>query len=336
MTQVNRIFSALLVHLRRFAGAVKSQPFGLLSGLSGIAAAILAVTLPWAVPGLLDDLSLAVAKRLAGTGVQKLAPISASALALLGKTALAAVLYLAAIWCALRCARQLRGDLRTAVNAGARSIRGRGSYAAARLGEDVGRDIDHISAMVAAAPEWLMVAAGMILCVMLLVRAPILAAIWIPVTALAVCAVRDILRRQRVSPAIQTVVMASLWSAGTLMMLLRAIQTTEPGISLGMLVLLLLGMALIVPAALQAPYRNSSAAWEAYQRVRGILKINNRKPPAGETDRPAGGFLIQEKIEQKTRRNNCWGTILSDFLLFSFRTYYIMHTLISKANISNS
>jgi hypothetical protein len=31
-------------------------------------------------------------------------------------------------------------------------------------------------------------------------------------------------------------------------------------------------MALIVPAALQAPYRNLQSAWEAYRRVRNFLK----------------------------------------------------------------
>ena len=272
MKQVKSIFSALLVHLRRFAGAARRQPLGVLALACSVAAAILVLFLPWAMPKILNDLNLAVAKQLAGTGTVKPGPIRAAALTLLFKAACAAALYLASIRCALRCARQLRSDLRTAVNARRAAYESEGHTPPPDWESEVGRDIDHISAMVAAAPEWLMVAAGMILCVMLLVRAPILAAIWSPVTALAVCAARDILRRQRVSPAIQTVVMASLWSAGALMMLLRAIQTTEPGISLGMLVLLLLGMALIVPAALQAPYRNLQSAWEAYRRVRNFLK----------------------------------------------------------------
>jgi hypothetical protein len=117
-----------------------------------------------------------------------------------------------------------------------------------------------------------MVIAGVVFCVMLLLRTPVLAAVWIPVTAVAVCAARDILRRQRVPYAVQNAAMAALWCFGTLMMVLRAVQPSEPGIPLGTFVLLLLGMAVIVPAALQAPYRNLHPAWAAYRRVRNFLK----------------------------------------------------------------
>ena len=272
MTQIKRIFSGILGFLKRFVSFSRRQPFGVLAALCGIAAAALAVFLPWELPKILNDLNLSVAKQLAGTGAADLAPIRTAALSLLVKTACVAALYLASIWCALRCARKLRGDLRTAVNTRRAFHEAAGHTPPPDWEKEVGRDIDHISAMVAAAPEWLMVLAGAVFCVMLLVRTPDISAIWIPITAVAVCAARDILRRQHVPYAVQAAVMAALWIAGTLMTVLRAIQPTASGTPLGMLGLLLLGMTLIVPAALQAPYRNLRPAWEAFRRVHGFLK----------------------------------------------------------------
>lgn len=272
MTQVKRMLSAILAFWKRFGKAVKAQPFGLLAALCGTVSAVLAVFLPWEVPKILNDLSLGVAKRLAGTGTVKLAPIRTAALGLLGKTALVAALYLLAIWCALRCAKKLRGDLRAAVEAKRAFYESEGHTPPPDWEKDVRRDIDLISAMVAAAPEWLMVLAGLVWCVLLMTRAPLAAAIWIPVTAVAVCVTRDILRQRRVLRAIQLGVTAAIWSAGALLMVLRAVQPVEPGIPLGTLALLLIGMALVVPAALQLPYRNLIPAWRAYQRVRGFLK----------------------------------------------------------------
>ena len=52
----------------------------------------------------------------------------------------------------------------------------------------------------------------------------------------------------------------------------RNVLDVERAVPVSSLCLLLLGMALIVPAALQVPYRNLPPAFAALRRVRGFLK----------------------------------------------------------------
>ena len=272
MNQLKSVMDAVRSGLQRALRTLRAQPFGIIAAVCALAAAVIVLLLPGHFSAVINSLSLAAAKRLAGTGTAKLAPITADARTCLLLAICAMALYLGAVHCALRCARSLRSRLRDAVQAKRAQHKAAGHTPPPGWDKDVARDIDHISAMVAALPEWLMLVAGIVFSVMLLVRGPGAAAIWIPITAVVACITRDMLRQRHMQSALQTCAVSAIWCTGTLMMILRAVQPSEPGIALGTLCLLLIGMALIVPGALQLPYRNLHPAWEAFRRVRGFLK----------------------------------------------------------------
>ena len=272
MNALNRFLTAAGTVLRRAWHALKAQPFGILGAVCAVAAVVLLLPAPWQLQTLLNDLNLAVARRLAATGIADSAPMQGAATRLLVRTACAMALYVGAIRCALVSAKKLRGDLRAAVQQKRAAHEAAGHTPPPDWEQDVNRDIDHISAMIAAAPEWLLLLAGVVFSVLLLVRAPFSAAIAAPVTAVGMCVLRDTLRQKRVSRALQIVASAALWGAGTFYTLHRAAMLTEPAVAPGTLAVLLLGMALIVPGALQLPYRNLKSAWAAFRRVHDFLK----------------------------------------------------------------
>ena len=72
----------------------------------------------------------------------------------------------------------------------------------------------------------------------------------LPLIGAAIALVFGRRRRVQVAVSITTLTavlaIAAVWSAGALLMVLRAVQTAASGIPLGTLVLLLIGMALIV------------------------------------------------------------------------------------------
>ena len=272
MTALKRFFAALGAYLRRIGKAVRTQPLGVVAAVCGLIAAILAVGLPWRLAPILNNLNLAVAKRLAGTGNAALEPILTASLDLLWRAALTAVLYLAAVRCAMRCARKLQRDLRAAVDARCKAHAAEGHTPPPDWERDVARDIDRIAAMTSAAPEWLMLLAGIVFCVTLLLRAPFSLAVIVPLTGIALCAARDLMRRRGGSRVLQLLVPVSLWCLGAFLLALRASRMAEPAVPPGTLAALLLGMALLVPAALQLPYRNLGSAWQAFRRVHGFLK----------------------------------------------------------------
>ena len=272
MNQAKQFLSKLASLLRRAAGTVRAQPLCVLAVLFGLAAAVIAPMLPQRFSLILNDLNLAAAKRLAGTGTAKLAPVLAQARSCILLSVLAMALFLAAVWCARIGARSLRIALRSAVHARRLQHESAGHRPPENWETDVASDIDRISAMMAATPEWLMLAAGLVFCAALLTRTPLGTAIWIPLTAAAVCVVRDVLRARRAQGAVRVCICAAIWAAGALIMVLRAVLDAERAVPVASLCLLLLGMALIVPAALQVPYRNLPPAFAALRRVRGFLK----------------------------------------------------------------
>lgn len=272
MNQAKQFLSALASLLKRAAGVVRAQPLCVLAALFGLAAAVIAPMLPQRFTTVWTDLTFAAAKRLAGTGTVKLAPILADARGCIVLTLIAMALFVAAVWCARTGARKLRTSLRSAVHARRLQHEAAGHTPPENWETDVANDIDHISAMMAATPEWLMLAAGLVFCVSLLTHTSLRAAIWIPLTAAALCVVRDALRARRAQSAVRICACAAVWAAGALFMVLRAVLPAERAVPISSLCLLLLGMALIVPAALQVPYRNLPPAFAALRRVRGFLK----------------------------------------------------------------
>lgn len=258
--------------LKRAAAFVKKQPFAVLALLCGIAAAVLTALLPWQLAPIINDISLAVGRRIAGTGITKPASIRAETLALTIRAAVAMALYLFAVWAALHSARKARAELRRIVHEKRLQHEAEGHTPPPDWEKDVGRDIDHLCASIAAAPEWMMLLAGAVCCVVLLTKLPILPALLVPVTALLCCYVRDALRLRKRSRSIQAGAVAAIWAAAVLGALALLTLRADPAIPLGSIVLELLSMTVLVPAALQLPYRNIRPTREALSRIYGFLK----------------------------------------------------------------
>ena len=272
MNRFRSFLDQALAVLKRAASAVRKQPFGVLAALTGLLAAVLAALLPWQLPRLIDDIVLAAARRIAATGFTESDPIRAEVLSLLIRTVAAMVLYLVSVWAALRSARKLRTNLRDAVQNKRKAHESAGHTPPPDWDKDVNRDIDHLCASVAAAPEWLMLLTGLVVCVALFTRAPLLPALTPPVVALLACCIRDALRIRRAPRAMQTAAVTALWAAGTLGIAAYMLLQTENAPSLGTVTLVLLAMTLLVPAALQLPYRNLRPTAEALRRIRGFLR----------------------------------------------------------------
>ena len=272
MNRIKPILQRCLQILRRAAGLVAAHPFGLLALVCGTAAAVLAATLPWQLAPMLNDITLAVARRIAGTGETELVPIRKEAFALMLRAIIAMALYLVAVPAALRSARKARGDLRKTVHEKRLEHEAAGHTPPPDWEKDVGRDIDHLCASIAALPEWLMLIAGLICCVLLLTRLPALPALAVPVAAVIACWVRDTLRQSKRSRTAQIAAVAAVWAAATLGAFAWMALQPDPARPLGSLVLELLGMTLLIPAALQLPYRNLRPTREALTRIRGCLK----------------------------------------------------------------
>ena len=258
--------------LKRAGTLAKAQPFAVLALLGGIVAAVLTALLPWQLAPIINDISLAVGRRIAGTGITKPAPIRAETLALTIRAAVAMALYLFAVWAALHSARKARVSLRRIVQEKRLQYEAEGHTPPPDWEKDVGRDIDHICASIAAAPEWLMLIAGAICCIVLLTKLPPLPALLPPVTALLCCYVRDALRLRKRSRSMLTAAVAAIWAAAVLGALALLTLRADPAVPLGSIVLELLSMTVLIPAALQLPYRNIRPTREALNRIRGFLK----------------------------------------------------------------
>ena len=70
----------------------------------------------------------------------------------------------------------------------------------------------------------------------------------------------------------QATVVAAIWVAGTLAVLVLLLRQADPSIPLGLIVRCAITMALIIPAALQLPYRSIQPIITALKRLRGFLK----------------------------------------------------------------
>ena len=271
MNKLNDLLSALRPKLRRAGDLIRKQPFLIPALLCAVAAAVLVPGLLWRLEALLNALQLAVAKRLAGTGAAEPAPLSAQAAALLLRAAVTAALYLAGASCALLTARRFKAALRDAVQTRRIAHEMNGHTPPPDWEQDAARDVDRIAALIAAAPEWLMLLAGLAVCVMLLFRAPFGAAILILLTAAVLFLVRTFLRHRGTDAQLISLLLWALWAVGLFVVLVctRSQEGTQP---LGTLIVLLLSAGILPPAALQLPIQTLRPARESYKRIRGFLK----------------------------------------------------------------
>ena len=248
------------------------QPFAVPALLAGLAAACIAAGLPFRLESLVNALSFAVARRIAGTGITEPAPLRAEALTLLKFTAAAAILYLISLWLARRSARRAQTDLRAAVQAKRERYVEQGFTPPDNWETDVKKDIRRLCVMIASLPEVLLLVAGFVFCLKLLPRLPSVAAFALPLTAISVCYAAEALRLRRASRAAQTTAASALWAAGALIALTSLLRQTPNSLLLGTVVLTLLATAVIVPAALLLPWRSVLPAWGAFRRIRSFLK----------------------------------------------------------------
>lgn len=272
MNKLNELLSALRPKLRRAGDLIRKQPFLIPALLCAVAAAMLVPGLLWRLEALLNALQLAVAKRLAGTGTADPAPLSAQAAALLIRAAITAALYLAGASCALLTARRFKAALRDAVQTRRIAHEMNGHTPPPDWEQDAARDVDRIAALIAAAPEWLMLLAGLAVCVMLLFRAPFRAAILILLTAAVLFLVRTFLRRRGTDARLISLLLWALSAAGLFAVLVLCTKSQENAQPLGTLIVLLLSAGILPPAALQLPIQTLRPAQQSYQRIRGFLK----------------------------------------------------------------
>lgn len=272
MNKIKSFLSPILPALRRFGALIRKQPFLIPALLCAVAAAALVPGLLWKLAATLNDLQLAVAKRLAGTGASDPASMRVQTLALLIRAAIVAALYLAGSFCALYTARRFKAALRDAVQSRRKAYEAEGHTPPPDWEQDAARDVDRIAALIAAAPEWMMLLAGLGVCVTLLLNAPFVSALLVPITAAAMLLTRSFLRRKERDPRLISLLLWAIWSVGLFLVLLLSVRNAESTQPLGALAALLLSAGLLPPAALQLPIRTLRPARQSYQRIRGFLK----------------------------------------------------------------
>lgn len=272
MNKLKAFLARFAAECRRAGTWCKAHPFAVPAAVTAVLAACIAAALPRKLEPIINALSFAVARRIAGTGIADLTATQSDAAALLTHTAAAMLLYMAAVRLSLRCARAERDRLRTAVQEKRAQFVAEGHQPPENWERDVERDIAHVSASIAAVPEWLMLFAGFIIMLELIPKLALVPALLLPVTAIAACFCRDHLRARRIPQPAQTTVLAAIWAAGIIAMLALLLRETAPVVSLGRITRCVLTMALIVPAALQLPYRSVGPICTAVKRLRGFLK----------------------------------------------------------------
>lgn len=272
MTKLKTFLSRFAVLCKRSGKWCAAHPFAVPAAVTALLAAILAAPLPQKLEPIVNALSFAVARRIAGTGIADLAATQSDATSLLTQTAAAMLLYIAAVWLSLRCARAERDRLRAAVQEKRTQLAADGHQPPENWEQDVERDIARVSASIAAVPEWLMLLAGLVIMLGLMPKLPLLPALLLPITAIAVCFCRDHQRVRRLPQPAQATVVAAIWVAGTLAVLVLLLRQADPSIPLGLIVRCAITMALIIPAALQLPYRSIQPIITALKRLRGFLK----------------------------------------------------------------
>lgn len=272
MNKLKGLFSALLPKLRRLGEAIRKQPLLIPALLCAVAAAALVPGLLWKLAAVLNDLQLAVAKRLAGTGVSAPAALQAQTLALLMRAAIIAALYLAGSFCALYTARRFKTALRDTVQKRREAYEAEGHTPPPDWEQDAAHDVDRIAALIAAAPEWMMLLAGLGVCVTLLLNAPFFTALLVPITAAAMLLSRTFLRRRERDPRLISLLLWAIWAVGLFLVLMLSVRNAESAQPLGALAALLLSAGILPPAALLLPIRTLRPARQSYQRIRGFLK----------------------------------------------------------------